>query len=128
MQYSRAAKRHFLCPKGVYKKPSVPVPECSVLPWVLDKLAPDERFAMAEIAENADVLEVDGEMWLLAPIASQRTLDALAAFGAEGEDVENDLEDELEVAIGATGFFYAGMMSQDEDMEEDDPGGTFGEL
>ncbi len=75
MQYTRAAKRHFLCPKGVHKKPSVPVPECSALPWVLDKLAPDERFAMAEIAENADVLEVDGEMWLLAPITSQRTLE-----------------------------------------------------
>ena len=66
-------------------------------------------------------------MWLLAPITSQRTLDALAAFGAEGEDVENDLEDELEVPLGPTGFYYAGMMSQDEDMEEDDPQGSFGE-
>ncbi len=129
MQYSRAAKRHFLCPKGVHKKPSVPVPECSALPWVLDKLAPVERFAMAEIAENADMLEVDGEMWLLAPITSQRTLEALAAFGAEGEDRENDLEDEVEVDIARFQFCNLNLgLAQDEDMEEDDPGGTYGEL
>ena len=83
---------------------------------------------MSEIADNAELLTVDGGIWLLAPITSQSTLDALAAFGAEGADRENDLEDEEEVSISA--FQHSNLnfgLAEDEDMEEDDPQGSFGE-
>ncbi len=66
------------------------------LPWLLAPLVPAERKAMAEIAESAEILDVDGETWLLVPVTSQETLDTLAAFAAEGEDCQNDLEDEEE--------------------------------
>ena len=128
MQYSRAARRHMLLPKGRYKKAPIPVPSHHALPWVLGELAPAERRAMSEIADNADVLTVDGEIWLLVPVRHQDTLDALAAFATEGEDRENDLEDEVEVDISKTSWFRANMLAENEDMEEDDPGGTYGEL
>ena len=112
MQYSRAAKRHMLLPKGKHKdKRFVPVVGHYTLPWLLGELVPNERKAMAEIAESADMLEVNGEIWLLAPIHEQETLDVLAAFGAEGEDRENDLEDEVS-----------------DWQEEDDHSGLYGEL
>ncbi len=129
MQYSRAAKRHMLLPKGKHKdKTFVPVMEHFWLPSVLGKLAPPERRAMAEIVDNADVLTVDGAIWLLIPVRRQETLDVLAAFGAEGEDRENDLEDEEEVNISKISWLHATKLAEDEDIEEDDPGGTFGEL
>jgi len=78
--------------------PSVGVTE---LAWLFDPLIPAERKAMAEIADNADILDVNGETWLLVPITSQDTLDTLAAFASEGEDRENDLEDEEETDLGA---------------------------
>ena len=64
-------------------------------------MIPAEKKAMAEIADSADLLTVDGEVWLLAPITSQETLDTLAAFASEGEDCENCLEDEVETDLGA---------------------------
>ena len=48
---------------------------------------------MAEIADTADVLDVEGRAWLLVP-ASPWLIDALAAFGAEGEDREPGMDDE----------------------------------
>ncbi len=105
MQYSRAATRHMLLPKGKHKT-FVPVMEHFWLPSVLGKLAPPERRAMAEIVDNADVLTVDGAIWLLIPVRRQETLDVLAAFGAEGEDRENDLEDEEEVDISRRACWY----------------------
>lgn len=42
---------------------------------------------MREFAESADLLHVDGQTFLLAPV-SARTIDVLAAFEAEGEDRE----------------------------------------
>ena len=84
---------------------------------------------MAEIVDNAEVLTVDGAIWLLIPVRRQETLDVLAAFGAEGEDRENDLDDEVEVDIARFQFCNLNLgLAQDEDMEEDDPGGTYGEL
>ena len=50
---------------------------------------------MAEIAETADVLDVEGRSWLLVE-ASPWLLDILAAFGAETEDRELCMEDEIE--------------------------------
>ena len=48
---------------------------------------------MREIAERADLETIDGHTFIVAPV-SPETIDALAAFEAEGEDRENDLEDE----------------------------------
>ena len=55
-----------LLPKGKHKT-FVPVMEHFWLPSVLGKLAPPERRAMAEIVDNAEVLTVDGAIWLLIP-------------------------------------------------------------
>ena len=76
--------------------PYIPSVGATELAWLLDPLIPAERKAMAEIADSADLLTVDGEVWLLAPITSQSTLDTLAEFASEGEDSENCLEDEIE--------------------------------
>ncbi len=81
--------------------PYIPSVGATELAWLLDPLIPAERKAMAEIADSADLLTVDGEVWLLAPITSQSTLDTLAEFAALGEDCENDLEDEVETDLGA---------------------------
>ena len=63
------------------------------LAFAVGALAPPEREAMAEIADTADLFTVTGRSWLLVP-ASPWLIDTLAAFGAEAEDRENDLEDE----------------------------------
>ena len=76
--------------------PFIPSVGATELAWLFDPLIPAERRAMAELVETAEVLIVDGEMWLLAPVISQHMLDTLAAFASEGEDCENDLEDEIE--------------------------------
>ena len=63
------------------------------MPWFLGRLIPTERKALAAIVECADILTIDGELHLILP-ARPELLDALAAFGAEGEDREPILEDE----------------------------------
>ena len=65
------------------------------LAFAIGDLAPDERKAMAAIAETADVLDVEGRLWLLVE-ASPWLLDILAAFGAEAEDRELCMVDEIE--------------------------------
>ena len=60
---------------------------------MLGGFAPPERLAMAAIAESADLFTVAGRSWLLVP-ASPWLIDTLAAFGAEAEDGESDVEDE----------------------------------
>ena len=75
------------------RKPFIPALDDVGLAHMLGDLAPDERKAMAEIADTADVLDVEGQAWLLVP-ASPWLLDTLAAFGAEAEDREPCLEDE----------------------------------
>jgi hypothetical protein len=61
--------------------------------WLVGELGPAERRAMREIAERGDLAEVGGRYYLVAPV-SPATVDALAAFEAEGDDRENDLCDE----------------------------------
>ena len=75
------------------RKPYIPVLDQVGLAHMLGDLAPVERKAMAEIADTADLLDVEGRAWLLIP-ASPWLLDTLAAFGAEAEDREPCLEDE----------------------------------
>ena len=64
----------------------------------------------------------------LSPITSQSTLDTLAEFAALGEDCENCLEDEIEVDDDRDNDNPADRGGLDSDDEEDDPGGTHGEL
>ena len=101
---------HFLCPKPAPedRTPFIPaVPEMD-LPWVLAPLVPAERKALEAIVECADILTIDGEVHLILP-ARPELIDALAAYGAEGEDREPALEDEKdegEVPLGSLGDGY----------------------
>lgn len=75
---------------------SLPAIPDEILSWLAGELGPDERRAMREIAERADLLQVDGQTYLIAPV-TPRCIDALAAFEAAGEDRESD---PLEPSIG----------------------------
>ena len=60
---------------------------------------PPERHALQEIAGLGDLAHVNGQAYLVAPV-SPATIDALAAFSADGEDmkdepVEDQGDDEL---------------------------------
>ena len=70
------------------------LPEHALI-WLAGELGPSERRAMREIVERGDLAEVNGQAYLVAPVSAP-TIDALAAFEAEGEDRENDLCDEEE--------------------------------
>lgn len=70
------------------------VPDAEIARIIRD-LAPSERRALHKIAEEADLLEIEGQTWLLAPIDAG-TIDVLAQVGAETDDMENDLNDEQE--------------------------------
>ena len=61
----------------------------SALPWLAADLGPPERRALREIVERGDLAMVDGQAYLVAPV-SPATIDALAAFSAEGEDMEDE--------------------------------------
>jgi hypothetical protein len=102
MNYLHKHERHFLSPKGRHPLalPAIPTDELS---WLAAGLAPPERRAMREIVIGADLLEVDGLFYLLAPV-SPETIDAMAAFEAETEDRENDLDDET--GYPAIDFYY----------------------
>ena len=56
-------------------------------------LGPPERRALREIAEHGPLTVIEGQFFLVAPVSAP-TIDALAAFEAEGEDREDDLCDE----------------------------------
>ncbi len=63
------------------------------LPWLTGTLGPPERRALREIAQHGDLTVIEGRSYLVSPV-SETTIDALAAFEAEGEDREDDLCDE----------------------------------
>ena len=90
----RPSRRHMLIPEGAFR-PFVPVLPEAELAFAIGKLAPPERKALAQIVETADVPLVENRSWLLVP-ADARLLDTLAAFGAEAEDRELCMEDEVE--------------------------------
>ncbi|MGE0666908.1 MAG: hypothetical protein AB7O49_10170 [Sphingomonadales bacterium] len=46
-------------------------------------------WALARIVETSDIITVDGREYLLTP-ASPDLVDCLAAFGTEGEDMEDE--------------------------------------
>lgn len=86
-------RRAMLIPKPSRRRRYIPALPDFDLSHVIGKLAPSERKAMARICDTADLLMVEDKLWLLVP-ADTRLIDTLAAFGAEAEDRENDLEDE----------------------------------
>ena len=57
------------------------------------ELGPVERRALREICETGDLIKENGKTYLVAPVSS-KTIDALAAFEAEGEDREPYMDDE----------------------------------
>ena len=82
-----------LLPKGQYcDKPIPAIADCH-LHWITRDLGPAERKALRMICETADLVIVDDQLHLIVP-ALDGLMDTLAAFEAEAEDRENDLEDE----------------------------------
>ena len=76
--------------------PSLAGLPAGALPWLTADLGPPERRALREIVERGDLAMVDGQAYLVAPV-SPETIDALAAFEAEGEDREDEpIEDDGE--------------------------------
>ena len=60
--------------------------------FAIGQLAPDERRALDQIAETADLVEVEGcSPYLLIP-TTPALLDILAALGAEAMDREPDVD------------------------------------
>ncbi len=122
--------KHFLCPKPKPKNraPFIPAVPPDNLYWVLGRLIPAERRALAAIVECADILTVDGELHLILP-ARPELLDALAAFGAGGEDREFILEDEKDEGeeddrdsdnpADREGMTASGMPYDDEEPDDD---------
>ncbi len=91
----RVSKRAMLTPKTTPRPEFIPALPEHTLIWLAGELGPAERRAMREIVERGDLAEVNGQVYLVAPVSAP-TIDALAAFEAEGEDRENDLCDEEE--------------------------------
>ncbi len=88
-------KAAMLIPKTTPRPEFIPALPEHALIWLAGELGPAERRAMREIVERGDLADVAGQQYLVAPV-SPTTIDALAAFEAEGEDRENDLCDEEE--------------------------------
>ncbi len=59
------------------------------VPWLTCDLGPPERRALRGIVERGDLAMVDGQPFIVAPVSGE-TLDTLAAFEAEGEDLEDE--------------------------------------
>lgn len=74
--------------------PFIPAAPEHYLPFVLGRLAPTDRRALCAIVESVQMVPVEGGPDLLVMPATPELIDALAAFMAEAEDRENDLEDE----------------------------------
>lgn len=80
-------RRAMLIPKPRRRREFIPAMDVTGLSYLASKLGSAERRAMREIAERADLIEVGGKRFVLAEV-SDATLEALATFEAEGEDLE----------------------------------------
>ncbi len=89
----RTDRRNMLLSKPRERSVFIPALPESQLSWLAGKLGPVERRALREICETGDLIEQDGKKFLVARV-SEPTIDALAAFDAEGEDREPYMEDE----------------------------------
>ena len=86
-------KQHWLpdaqiCATGEDDSPCT-LPGDHPLFWLTDELGPAERRAMRDIIQNADLVE-DGHQTYIVAAVMDETIDALAAFEAEGEGREMD--------------------------------------
>lgn len=85
---------HVLTMERGRKPPSyLPAVPADALSWLAGNLGPAERLAMREIVERGDLIHVDGQTYLVAPVTS-RCIDALAMFEAESGDREHGADDE----------------------------------
>ena len=113
-----AARKHFVCPKPRPGKRTRFIPASA--DWELLgmglRLTPPEQRAMAQICQTADLLQTEVGTFLLVP-ADPELITTLAAFDAQGEDRENDLEDEPEHV--ATDFSFG--TEDDEDNGDREP-------
>ncbi len=92
----RVPVKNMLLPKPRERSEFIPAMEGHWLSWLAGKLGPPERRALREIVETGDLVKENGHTYIVARLSSA-TIDALAAFEAEGEDREPmDLEDEPE--------------------------------
>ncbi len=87
--------KHFLCPKprGRARTRFIPSLPEAMQQRLIGDLAPAERKALAQIVETADLIEVEGASPFLLVPTTPKMIEALAAFGAELEDLEIDLHD-----------------------------------
>lgn len=113
MKQTRDFARHALVPRrpGAIKLDYARAFSTLYLDSALAKLTPPERAALRCLVDGGDLLEVEGEKFLLAHL-DEDTLEILAAFEAELADFENDDEPEVD--------------DEDDDRENDnpaDPGG-----
>ena len=76
--------RDMRIPKTTPRPEFIPALPEHALIWLAGELGPSERRAMREIVERGDLAEVNGEQFIVAPV-SPTTIDALAAFEAEGD-------------------------------------------
>lgn len=67
--------------------------QADCLAWLLGSLAPDERQALAQIVDTADLFQAAGRDWLLVP-ADAGLIDRLATFAEAGADLEPGDDDE----------------------------------
>lgn len=85
-------QQHFVCPKPK-PKDFIPVMGEVGRNWWAQALTPIERKAVQALINEADILVVEGNSYLLAPI-NQEIIDVLSAFEADAEDFEFDQDDE----------------------------------
>ena len=95
-----AQRRDMLLPKPPHPEltPYIPALPEHHLAGLIGDLAPNERKALDQIVQTADVLTVAERQWLLVP-ASQWLLEFLATFGAEFAECEWTLDDEEETDV-----------------------------
>ena len=111
---ARAVGRGMLVPKPRERRRN-PV-ELNYLPWLAGKLGPPERRALREICETGDIVVYKRRTFIVACVSSA-TLEALAAFEAEGEDREVDYEDDR---LDGDGPHGEGHIWEDREPDHDD--------
>lgn len=97
IRYTAAMRRHFVAPKGVHvdRSPVFPAIGDWQLAFGLGRLAPDERKALAQIIDTAELFQTEYGPVMAFPVDAE-LLTTLCAFNAEVEDLEPCLEDEEE--------------------------------
>lgn len=104
-------------PKPKRRQEFIPAMSDSELGFLTGQLGPADRKALREICEQGSVYMCDGRRYIVAPL-SDDALDALAAFEAEGEDLE-DFNEDWSPADGEASLGGHHANTWDVDLEED---------